>query len=160
MTHPHEDRQLVPDRRRAEKSNNHCQSHVVVSDAHTVLNAYQSRRARRRVLHAQFSLDNCLGCLTVKQRQVLSLLSFGFSNKEIAGMLSVAECTVKAHLSEIFKIFRCTNRTHLALTALCIRQCLEPRGILRANRITASHDQVADLANAFEVHPNQLRVRD
>ena len=55
--------------------------------------------------------------LTPRQREVLELVKEGLANKLIADRLSIAEKTVKQHLSSIFRVFGVTNRTQLALRA-------------------------------------------
>lgn len=55
--------------------------------------------------------------LTSRQRRVLSLLAHGKSNKQIAGELDIAEITVKAHVSSIFKKLGVNNRVQAALEA-------------------------------------------
>jgi len=53
--------------------------------------------------------------LTERQRQVLALLVDGYSNKQIAESLGVAEATIKMHVTAIFKTLNVTNRTQAAL---------------------------------------------
>jgi DNA-binding NarL/FixJ family response regulator len=55
--------------------------------------------------------------LTVRQREVLSLLGEGKSNKEIARVLNMAERTVKAHVSAIFQALWVVNRTQAVVVA-------------------------------------------
>lgn len=38
-----------------------------------------------------------------RQREVLHLIAEGYSNREIAGRLNIAEKTVKAHVTVLFK---------------------------------------------------------
>ena len=49
--------------------------------------------------------------LTARQRQVLTLLVQGLSNKAIARQLDVSESTVKQHLSSSFRLLGVSNRT-------------------------------------------------
>ncbi len=60
-------------------------------------------------LEAKESLD--LDSLTVREREVLSLLSENCSNQEIAATLQLSESTVKTHLSNGFKKLKVRNRT-------------------------------------------------
>jgi two-component system, NarL family, response regulator YdfI len=60
--------------------------------------------------------------LTVREREVLALLSQGISNKAIAAQLHLSEHTVKFHLSAIFEKLRVSNRTEAV--AIGIRQGL------------------------------------
>jgi two-component system, NarL family, nitrate/nitrite response regulator NarL len=53
--------------------------------------------------------------LTLRERQILRLLSEGDSNKEIATALGVSVSTVKAHLTKIFRKLGQPDRVRLAL---------------------------------------------
>lgn len=55
--------------------------------------------------------------LTPRQREVLDLLAEGCANKEIETRLGLAERTVRAHLTEIFKVLGVTSRTRAVLEA-------------------------------------------
>ena len=55
--------------------------------------------------------------LTPRQREILTLLSQGHSNKEIGLRLEVAEITVKMHVSAIFRALNVANRTQAVLVA-------------------------------------------
>lgn len=52
--------------------------------------------------------------LTQRQRQVLTLLAQGFSNKEIARRLSIAEPTAKIHVAALMRILGARNRVEVA----------------------------------------------
>lgn len=54
--------------------------------------------------------------LTARQREVLRLLSQGYSNREIGHMLGVAEGTVKVHVNAAFKALGVHNRVSAAVT--------------------------------------------
>lgn len=99
--------------------------------------------------HANYDAEKNIAALTPKQRQVFSFLSFGFSNKEIAAMMGVAESTIKAHVCGIFRVFRCVNRSQAALIAFAIRQHMDPTGIIRRPR-TATEEEIRELSSAFE----------
>jgi DNA-binding NarL/FixJ family response regulator len=58
-----------------------------------------------------------LGSLTVREREVLTLLGRGMSNQDIARELAVAERTVKAHVSNLLAKLAVTSRTQAALLA-------------------------------------------
>jgi DNA-binding NarL/FixJ family response regulator len=49
---------------------------------------------------------------------VLRLIAAGNANKEIAGQLSIAEETVKNHVSNILAKLHAKDRTHAVTTAL------------------------------------------
>ena len=55
--------------------------------------------------------------LTNRQHEVLSYITEGFSNKQIALKLGIAENTVKVHVSTIFVIFSVKNRKACIATA-------------------------------------------
>jgi DNA-binding NarL/FixJ family response regulator len=55
--------------------------------------------------------------LTPRQQDVLRLLAYGKSNKDIARELSLAEGTVKVHISAIFKALNVSNRTEAVIKA-------------------------------------------
>src|SRR6266571_276392 len=56
--------------------------------------------------------------LTSRENDILSLLSEGRSNREIAQALFLSEKTVKAHLAAIFRKLGVTNRTQAAMMAV------------------------------------------
>ena len=55
--------------------------------------------------------------LTPREREVLTLVSAGCANKEIARQCAVSEETVKHHLTRIFSKLGASNRTELAMLA-------------------------------------------
>jgi len=55
--------------------------------------------------------------LSARERQVLSWVSAGADNGDIAASLQITERTVKAHVSSLYRKFRQENRTQLALLA-------------------------------------------
>ena len=74
---------------------------------------------RRSTRHTEVysNSENPLKPLTMKEKEVLSLVSQGFSNKEIAEKMFVREVTVKTHLNSIFKKLKVTNRMQAVLLA-------------------------------------------
>jgi DNA-binding CsgD family transcriptional regulator len=50
-------------------------------------------------------------CLTDREWQVTQALAQGFTNKEIANALGIAEPTVKSHMKHIMQKMKCTTRT-------------------------------------------------
>jgi len=58
--------------------------------------------------------------ITHRERDVLRLLSFGYSNEEIAQSLNISTHTVKTHRKNVMTKTECKNTTQLV--ALCIRQ--------------------------------------
>lgn len=58
-----------------------------------------------------------LAALTPQQFRVLSMLSAGLLNKQIAADLGVSEATVKAHVSAVMQKLGVSNRTQAVLLA-------------------------------------------
>ena len=56
--------------------------------------------------------------MTDREREVLSLVAEGYSNKLIAARLGIAERTVKNHLTYIMFKLRASDRTHAVVTAV------------------------------------------
>jgi len=91
------------------------------SDSKTLLEAITT------VLYGDIYMPNCDGIgldadldgnntrsvtkVTSRQHEILYLLSQGMLNKQIASELSISANTVKAHLHDIFKQLKVTNRT-------------------------------------------------
>jgi len=55
--------------------------------------------------------------LTVRERQIIEVLSDGATNKEIGRQLNLAEGTDKVHLHRIYRKLGIANRTVLAILA-------------------------------------------
>ena len=62
--------------------------------------------------------ENLGESLTVREREVLHLICAGYSNKEIADLLALAEGTVKNHVSNLLLKLNARDRTRAALKAL------------------------------------------
>lgn len=58
-----------------------------------------------------------LPVLTTRQREVLTLLAAGHSNKEIRHRLNIAERTVRAHLTDLFQILNAHSRMQAIIRA-------------------------------------------
>lgn len=56
--------------------------------------------------------------LTAREREILTLLTQGLSNKEIAGRIAVSENTVKFHLKNILQKLHLQNRSQVVAYAL------------------------------------------
>ena len=86
-------------------------------------NAPLDSRAARAVLDARNERGQAK--LTTRESEVLALVADGLANKAIARRLSIAEKTVKAHLTRIFSVIGVPDRTQAALWA---RDNLSPSG--------------------------------
>jgi DNA-binding CsgD family transcriptional regulator len=56
--------------------------------------------------------------VTAREREILVLISQGFSTKEIALILFISEETVKSHRRHLFNKFSARNSPHLVRKAL------------------------------------------
>jgi DNA-binding NarL/FixJ family response regulator len=74
--------------------------------------------AIRRTPAAPSDDDEETEALTVREREVLHLICAGYSNKEIADLLALAEGTVKNHVSNLLLKLNARDRTRAALKAL------------------------------------------
>ena len=63
--------------------------------------------------------------LTSRERTIISLVSSGARNKEIAHRLCISEHTVKAHISSIFRKTQSRNRVELLRLAQSYQSQLE-----------------------------------
>ena len=81
-------------------------------------------RAARTLLRARAERTP-LEQLTDREQEVLGLLAAGLSNRQIGRRLGIAEKTVKAHLSNVFRTIGAQDRTQAALWAE--RNGLRPR---------------------------------
>lgn len=61
------------------------------------------------------NLEEVLHMLSSREMEVLVLVSKGLSNKEIASNLFISDCTVKTHITKIFRKLGFTNRIDAAL---------------------------------------------
>lgn len=59
-----------------------------------------------------------LGCLTEREKQVLSLVAKGMNNKEISSSLFISEATVKTHVANLMSKLGKRDRVELVLYAL------------------------------------------
>ncbi|GGD45373.1 DNA-binding response regulator [Croceicoccus pelagius] len=69
-----------------------------------------------------------LARLTPAQRRILTLVSEGKLNKQIAHEMDISEATVKAHMTAIFRRLGVVNRTQAVLIAKQLDAALPPAG--------------------------------
>lgn len=104
----------------SDESFRHALSLVLSGEIYLPSDAFLDRQQRwvgTRGGMAEFSADNPLSSLTERQRDVLTLLMAGQSNKEIARNLGLLESTVKAHVKIILSKLEAANRTQAAMIA-------------------------------------------
>lgn len=92
-----------------------------------------SHRTIGNALHAftnrEPATDSPLDRLTPRETDVLTLLSRGLCNKEIASQLFLGESTVKAHVKAIYRKLGVSSRLKAALSyAYCIERSGPPTG--------------------------------
>ena len=66
-------------------------------------------------LKVHFELENRHYCLTEREREVLTLISEGSSNKEAANLLGISSRTVEAHRARIMKKMEVDNFVDLVM---------------------------------------------
>ncbi|MGD9580508.1 MAG: response regulator transcription factor [Vampirovibrionia bacterium] len=65
-----------------------------------------------------FETDAEIQNLTAREKEIITLVAKGLSNKEISEKLYVSELTVKTHLKNIFKKLNVSSRTQAILVAI------------------------------------------
>lgn len=99
----------------------HALSLVLSGEIYLPSEAFLDRQQRwigsRAAQNAEFAAGNPLSSLTERQRDVLTLMMTGQSNKEIARNLGLLESTVKAHVKIILSKLDAANRTQAAMIA-------------------------------------------
>lgn len=85
-----------------------------VAQGETVLHPAIATRMLMEIKQPRQALDDLL---TLREKQVLSLLALGMTNTEIAEQLAVSVRTVTAHIRAILDKLHLTNRTQAALFA-------------------------------------------
>ena len=89
-----------------------CSREITLEAILTVLNGntYVSK-PKQNVLDDQDHVSIVAEKVTMRQKEVLYLLSQGLVNKQIADELDISANTVKAHLHDLFRRLHVTNRT-------------------------------------------------
>ncbi len=89
---------------------------LILAGGHYVPPALMSAKASQSH-HGGHGAEALENVLTPRQRDVMSHLSRGESNKGIADKLGLSEGTVKVHVAAILKALNASNRTHAVLMA-------------------------------------------
>jgi DNA-binding NarL/FixJ family response regulator len=91
---------------------------AAVGEVH--LDAAVARQLARRMAAPQVGLTS----LTAREREILTLVAQGHSNRDIAGHLVISERTARTHVSNVLSKLHLSSRTQAAL--LAIREGLIP----------------------------------
>jgi DNA-binding NarL/FixJ family response regulator len=83
-------------------------------DTATISLEEQSQPTERPSARAGDAGERGLDTLTVREREILTLVSEGYQNKLIADRMALSEHTVKAHVHNLIAKLRVTNRTQAA----------------------------------------------
>ncbi len=75
-------------------------------------------KATNLLMNRMNQVNNPISGLTIREKQVLTEISKGKSNKEIGAYLNITEKTVKTHVSNIFIKLDVADRTQAALYAV------------------------------------------
>jgi DNA-binding NarL/FixJ family response regulator len=62
--------------------------------------------------------DRLLASLTPREREVLELVARGYTNREIAASLVIAEVTAKVHVRRVIRKLGVRSRTEAAVAAV------------------------------------------
>jgi DNA-binding NarL/FixJ family response regulator len=91
---------------------------LLLVSRHTLTRAALARLiADRQSLELVGEAGSRIGALTQRERQVVRLVWEGLKNKQIAGRLSIADVTVRHHLTSIFSKLDVTDRLSLVVFA-------------------------------------------
>ena len=97
----------------------------------TLLNAIRSAITRSsnmlgREAEVQ-ALRSCYTSLTLREREVMSLVVSGLLNKQIGNELGISEITVKAHRGKLMRKMNAESLPHLVKMAAKLRLSIAPR---------------------------------
>ena len=68
-----------------------------------------------KLLQHEASRDHEQPALSRREQEILALVAEGYRNKEIAGILSVSENTIRAHVASLYRKIQVTGRVEAAL---------------------------------------------
>ena len=84
---------------------------------HAIPAAVEQSRAALRDDCQMRMLEKCYSSVTLRQREVMSLVVSGMLNKQIADELQISETTVKAHRGQVMRKMRAGSLPHLVTIA-------------------------------------------
>jgi DNA-binding CsgD family transcriptional regulator len=90
-------------------------------------------------------------CLSPVNAEIVELVARGFKNPEIERATGMKRRTIRAHLSELYRQFKVTNRTELvaALMGRRLTQAIGPSSRDGANTVSVSSDDAAPVMDNF-----------
>lgn len=91
----------------------------VVAAGNALLSPEITKRVIGEFVHARASRlpVHCLGELTAREAEVLTLIARGLSNAEIAGQLTITDHTVKTHINRLFAKLELRDRAQAVIAA-------------------------------------------
>lgn len=99
-----------------------CVSAVVLKgdDPHEIITAVESAQARLPYYSRRYTslAEQATPVLTAREAEVLSLLSEGFSSRQVAERLFVSENTIEYHCKQILRRLGARNNVHAATIAI------------------------------------------
>ncbi len=99
-----------------------CVSAVVLKgdDPHEIITAVESAQARLPYYSRRYTTlaEKTTSVLTAREAEVLSLLSEGFSSRQVAERLFVSENTIEYHCKQILRRLGARNNVHAATIAI------------------------------------------
>jgi non-specific serine/threonine protein kinase len=101
-------------------------NHAIAEAQHMALEAQSAAGAPDQVIQPTGAAPDRLGTLTPRERQVLTLIAQGASNRAIADTLVIAERTAEIHVSNILGKLGVTSRTQAAAFALAHGLAAQP----------------------------------
>jgi two-component system nitrate/nitrite response regulator NarL len=94
--------------------------------------------------------------LTIREHQIMCLVSEGLSNKEIGRRLNISDGTIKVHLHHIYEKLEISNRTALAALAISQNEISRPPRENQVPRLTkriSATSQQSEMVKRRDLHP-------
>ena len=88
-----------------------------MADGELLLNAQDLVRSLRGISEGAAHVDDLIHPLSEREVEVLRLLATGVSNRDMAPLLFISECTVKTHVEHIINKLGVSDRTQAAVWA-------------------------------------------